>query len=491
MSKENLKNAIQLTLMIAITMLSQIIALYKSSFTATNFGASNEMDAYNFSTSMATFLFLFITSGITTVIIPAYVKNESREVIDTFLTVVYSIVLSFFVFIFFFKTPLISMINNRDMEFKNSLSNTLLIVFGIQGILSFQGVTTAYYQTRNYYLTPKITMLSVNLFVALMLIFVDIQNVSNYLLVLLLGSIINIILDVFIAIKVGFRYRPRWNLRNKEVKNLFSIFLPTLFSSGIYKIQTFIDSLIAMNLALGMLTILSYSSQVIVMVNNLLIGNLTVYVYPKIVRKIHEKKNKVFFWDYSILFHSIICLVIAVYFVSGKDFLVLIFQGGKFGHRETQILFICVAISIFGQQFNIIRDLVYRYFYANGDTRITLNNSVIVSIVNVLLSLTLSSMFGLYGILIGTALSSLISLSMILIRFEKKYGIGVPLKSIFKELFKNEVSLLISVFLSVTLKKLIPSMNIFLEILIYSAFCLIFFLAILKLFRSRVFKTEL
>jgi putative peptidoglycan lipid II flippase len=86
MKKGNRREAIQLLLMILLTGFSQIIALYKSSYTATRFGASTQMDAYNFATNIASFLFLFITSGITTVVIPAYIKKESAKVINTFIT---------------------------------------------------------------------------------------------------------------------------------------------------------------------------------------------------------------------------------------------------------------------------------------------------------------------------------------------------------------------------------------------------------------------
>lgn len=44
----NKKSAVQLSLMIFLTLLSQVIALYKSRFTAVTFGATNYMDAYNY-----------------------------------------------------------------------------------------------------------------------------------------------------------------------------------------------------------------------------------------------------------------------------------------------------------------------------------------------------------------------------------------------------------------------------------------------------------
>ena len=57
-----------------------MIALYKSRFTAVTFGATNYMDAYNYALNVATFVFAFITTGVTTVIIPAYVNKTDKKV---------------------------------------------------------------------------------------------------------------------------------------------------------------------------------------------------------------------------------------------------------------------------------------------------------------------------------------------------------------------------------------------------------------------------
>ena len=59
--KEN-KNIILLALMVVITCITQIITLMKSSIVAGIFGVSSEMDAYNFSNNMVSFIFGIIAS---------------------------------------------------------------------------------------------------------------------------------------------------------------------------------------------------------------------------------------------------------------------------------------------------------------------------------------------------------------------------------------------------------------------------------------------
>ena len=81
-----------LLLMLLLSVATQCVALLKSTVTASAFGASLEMDAYNFSNNIILFLFSFLSSGVTAVIIPAYVQKKPRAAVDSFLTLLYLLV---------------------------------------------------------------------------------------------------------------------------------------------------------------------------------------------------------------------------------------------------------------------------------------------------------------------------------------------------------------------------------------------------------------
>ena len=167
MIESNKKNVFQLVLMIIITCLSQILALYKSRFTAVSFGATNYMDAYNFALNIATFVFAFVTTGVTTVIIPAYVNRTDKKAIDSFITIIYSIIIVVVFAILLFRYPLIGILTNRGIEFVELISSFLFIVFITQGITAFLAVTTGYYQSINHYTIPKTIVLLANLIIVI------------------------------------------------------------------------------------------------------------------------------------------------------------------------------------------------------------------------------------------------------------------------------------------------------------------------------------
>lgn len=486
--KENInrKNALQLIFMMIFTCLSQIVALYKSRFTAITFGATYYMDAYNFAVNIATFIFAFVTTGITTVIVPAYVKKTDKKVINSFITIIYSVVIIIVFFICFFRYPLISILTKKGQDFTLLVASFLFIAFLIQGITSFLAVTTAYFQCINHFIIPKAVMLTANIAVTGVLLTGIIENIYSYLFLLILGALINLIFDVGIAVKLGFRYRPAFYYKEPELHRMLHVFLPTLFSSGLYKIHTLVDTTIAANLLEGQLTILSYATQIITMVNNVIIGNLTVYAYPKIVARLEKSGEKKYFWDYVLLFHGVVVLIIAGFINVGFESCSIIFLGGKFTAENTQVLYNCVCVYILGQQFNVVRDLIYRYFYANGNTKATLQNSVVISLLNIVFSLILVHFLGLMGIIIGTVLSSLISLIMITIKFSKHYGLGVNIKRVLMECSKNIVALVITIGLIQMIKRNVVFSGTYFSIFIYGILTVVIYITALLCMKSDI-----
>lgn len=478
------KNGLQLVGMICLTCLSQVIALYKSRFTAVNFGATNIMDAYNYALNIATFVFAFVTTGVTTVVIPAYVKKKEPKVINSFITVVYGLTLLVVLLVLAVRKPLVTMMTNKDSEFVAMVSAFLIITFIIQAITAFLAVTTAYFQCINHYIIPKAVLLFSNMVVAGVLIAGLVKDIHMYLGLLVAGAVINLVFDLGIAIKLGFRFVPALSIKNPELKMMLAVFVPTLFSAGVYKIHTLIDTLIASTLATGMLTILSYSTQIVSMVNNVVVGNLTVYAYPKIVERMDQPDCKRFFWTYSIFFHAVVCLLIAGFINVGLEGISLIFLGGKFTMDDTRMLYYCVCVYIFGQQFNVIRDLIYRFFYAKGNTKATLKNSIMVSISNIILSIILAQFIGVMGIILATILSSLLSLIVITVRFNQNYKIGLKVRYLLVEYGKSLIALIISVVAVQVMKQFIPISSTILSMLLYGCLTVVIFPVILLLLRS-------
>ncbi len=472
------RNALSLIFMIAVSFVSQIVGIMKSSVVAGTFGASEVMDAYNFANSIFSLIFGIIASGIPTVVLPAYVKKQDRKGIDAFITLIYGCLLIFIVLIMVFRYKIVYTFTNRSEMFVNVACHGILIMAFCQYMNSISSITMAFFQSKDRFNTPKLISLFSQIIVLVVLIYRNTNDIYEYIWIIAIGFVLNFILDVATAGVMGWRFCPKSIFGNNDAKSLLCIFTPTLFSSGIYQLSLFTDSMIASNLDEGKLTILNYSNMIVNIVSSLIIGNMLIYIYPKLIRKLSDGENQSYFWEQTTLFHLITCLLTVGFATVGKESIALLFQRGLFDAKTTNIVYICTLLYIGGLSFNIIRDMVYRYFYCLGNTKVPAQNSMVVSVSNLVISIVLSYFIGLYGIILGTVISSLISLSTIIIRFNKHQKLYYDFKIIVFRYFKNIIAGALTVCVVMFSKHIMPIDNHILSILTYGIETVLIYLGI-------------
>ena len=480
----------QVSLMMIISLISQVISMYKSSITAGNFGASVELDAYNFANNLSTFFLTFVSTGITTVIIPAYIRKLDRKAIDTFLTVVFGIVGLLLALIYLFRVPLVNLLTNREVEFGYYVDRILLLTIIIQLLPAILGVTTAYYQCIGKFNFPKVILLISNIFTMIAYLLLDKFTIYEYLYVMLGGAIFQFICDLGYAIYCGFRFRICFNLTNIEFKRMCLIFGPTLLSTGIYKINTMVDSLLSSNLGTGNLTVLSYSQMIVGLINTLIIGNLTAYVYPKIVEKSKESMascQKAVF-NYAKAFHSVIVLLVIGFIGAGREFIGILYEHGEFTSDSANAVYLCMCIYIIDQQNNIVRDLMYRLFMAHGDTKVTTKNGLLTSCANIILSVILINFIGVYGVVLGTMLSGVISLVGIFLKMKITYGLKIDVKPYLFEIVKSDIIMVVGILLIILLKQVLEFSSYWLSFFVFGVISVIIYFVGLFVVRSKAYK---
>jgi len=460
------KNFGKLALMIIITFISQLLVLSKSSIVAGLFGAGNEMDAYNVAVNIASFVFSFVLAGISTIVIPEYVKKQNSQSVDTFITVVFGAVAVLVAVMVLLRYQIAEVFTNRDGFFEALTAYFLVILLVSQMVSSFANVTVAYFQCEGKYNVPKIIQLVSQIGVVAALIFFKDLSVKQYAWIVAAGVGFSALIDGAIAVKNGFRYKPRL-VFDQHTKELFKCFLPIVLSSGVSRLSLMIDSTIASFLDTGRITVLSYSSQISTMIDAVIVGNLVLYIYPKITKQVQDGVPQEKFWKQTAAFHTVTCLVIAGYICVGAEAVDLLFEHGSFTSEAGKLLFTGSAIYVFGHQLGIIRDLIYRYFYANGNTKTPATNSIIVSIVNIVVSLILVKLIGFYGIIIGTVLASAVSLTLALTAFRRKISFCAGAGKSFVSCLMNFIAMAATVALVYLTKTALPLSNSILAILVY------------------------
>lgn len=415
---------IQISLMIFISILSQVVSLGKSSILAAQFGAHADIDAYNVVMSLTTFVFSFLATGITTVLIPAFVRKVDSKTINTFLTTIYTFSIFISIVLIVFNGFVFGFFSNGNPAFMRTTHDILLILLVSQFFNTYLGVATAYFQVINKYNFPKVVTLLTSILLIGCMLFDSGMTIFRLSLYTAATTLINAAVQSYYAKKSGFTPRLAFRFNSEPYREMMRAYLPTVFSAGLYQLNLMMDSLISAKTGVGNISILSYANSLTGMINSVLIANILVYLYPKItqllVQNVTLAKRRLI--DSMYVVNTLVAVMLIAFFGFGKTALQLLLQHGKFGAEDLSLLFNCTAIFMVGFPFNVTRDLLYRYFYAVGDTRRTFYNSATASIVNLVVSILLAIKIGMYGVILGTVISSIISLMSIFWRYCHVYG---------------------------------------------------------------------
>jgi murein biosynthesis integral membrane protein MurJ len=481
----------QLATMIFLTMITQAVTLIKTSVTAANFGATAQMDAFNFSNSIGTFIFSFIGTGITTVLIPAIINKKENKSINNFITILYGASLIFVFIIFLGRRYIVSAMSSGSSDFIEIACNIMLITLITQFLNTILGVTNAVFQCNGKFNIPKVVTLLTTALLTLLVIMHSNLSIYEFAFYIFITMVLNVVIQYYIVHKDGFKYKPIIDFKDEQLRDMLKIFIPTMFSSGLYQVSLLTDSLISSNLGEGKISILSYSNTIMTMINMLLIGNLMTYIYPKITKNIDKENGQKVLFDYCIFFNAFMFLIVVGFLIVGKDGIILLYQRGKFDESITNMVYNCSLLFIIGLPINVMRDAIYRYFYAKGNTKTTFINSLYASIINIVISIILSFFIGLYGVILGTVITSVYSLTSILIRFKKQYQINCDKRYIIVENFKIVLVSSVVVIISLMLKDIFRINNNILSILIYGSLIVVLYIIGLFMVKSKVYKIKL
>ena len=483
--------ATQLVTMIIITIITQVFILIRASIIASRFGVSEHLDAFNFVNSISIFIFSFISVGITTVLIPNLGAKEKRKAVNSFLIILYGIATLLLIFSIIFRGKIINIFSqNTSASFIEVSSLLMIILLVSQYIASFMGLSNAVLQFENKFNRSKIIILITNILMVILLIIKRGCSINYYAAIVLLTTVINVILQFILVYKSSFKFNFLFDIKDLHLKMMLRIFLPTILSTGLYQFSLIIDTVIASGLGEGNISILNYSNYIIGMINILLVANITTFLYPKIVTNIENKNYQKELAKYIMIINSVLSFIVLGMIVLGKDVLEILYMRGEFTSEINLMVYYCTIIYIIAVPANAVRDIIYKYFYANNDTYTPFKNSLVISAINIILSIIFVKYIGLYGVVLGTTLTSLMSVIFISIRFKKIYGFNFNGKSFLIENIKIFINVIILLVLFQVIKNTFNFGGI-VNILLYTPLIFIPYIGGLYIFKSEVFRMKL
>jgi len=423
---------------IAISLIIQGLGLVRSLILAKDFGASSTLDAFYLANVFTISVFAVVGSAITTIVIPelnAKTDFGSKKLyIEKYLTFirVFSLIVSLFLLIFITlgRNMIVPKFSDQVKFLFIILTAVLLISqqFRIQASFS-----VSLLQNEGHYITPRfLDIIPVGIPVIYLILA---QSIDIKMLTILtaVAYILETIIFNYIQRKLNsdFVFRLHFGL-DDDVKKMLLNTVPILLSSTVFQIQVLLSNYFAGFFGHGYITLLSNTNQIMGIFQSLFIMNLINMIYPKLVKDIKKDfaSGIAQVSKYVSLTNLIVVLLIWGYVAVGFDLVKLLFVRGAFSLDNAKIVYKYGLILGVVLPFDVMRDYSYRIYYANGNTKKPMHNSIVTVAVNITLLIILANVVGPVSIVLAPALGTLFSTVSILFRSYRD-GIRVDIKSIF------------------------------------------------------------
>jgi len=245
----------------------------------------------------------------------------------------------------------------------------------------------------------------------------------------LIGGALQLVIQIPILYKKGFRFKFTDQFKHPAIKKIGKLMAPRLFSSAIYQLNNFVDSIFGSLFFIvgeGGVAALYFSYRLIQFPLGIFGNSLAQVILPAFSLQAvnsddaRKFKDTLFFGLRSILFIMIPASL--GFMVLAKPIIVSLFSGGKFNAYSIEItskalFFYSIGLFAYGAG-----RILQCAFFALKDTRTPALVSALGLLVNIFLNTMLMFPLKLGGLALATSISGIVNSAVLFFILDKKLG---------------------------------------------------------------------
>jgi putative peptidoglycan lipid II flippase len=405
---------ISFTLMIVI-LITKVAGFLSSAILNNRLGASRESDLFFLANTIPEMLGNLLLIGLASaVFVPVFIKAKNNieksrfhEVFNSLLNlslIVYTIlaiVISIFadkIFPIFLNTFVHSQFEFSQMELMRAADMMRLLMIP-QIFLGIGAYYTGGLNAYNRFVIPQLAPLFFNVGRIIgAYFFVPIWGVEGLVYGTIIGSLLYIGIQLPLAIKVGIRHAPILDLRDKEVLDSIRVGIPRMLGLAGEQIGLAANRLIAARFVAGSVTAYNLGVQMISIPLSLFGATFSVASFPALANAYQSGNKDEFVRLLVSTMQQILFLAIPT------TFIILVLRvplvrllygtfGGQFVWDDTLLTAWVVLFFTIGLSFESLRTILYRSFYAVGDTIRPLFILLLTTVVGISTSILFANYF--------------------------------------------------------------------------------------------------
>jgi putative peptidoglycan lipid II flippase len=421
------------------TMLSRVMGMVRDMVVSRLFGAGFATDAFFAAFQIPNMLRRFFAEGaLTSAFVPTFSQTltqqgeaEARELANTCFTLL-SIVMAGITLTGILCSPyIVGLMFPGFHAVPGKFQLTVLlnrIMFPYTLFISLVALCMGVLNTIRHFFTPAISTVFLNLSMILSAVllrgFFQVP-VTALAMGVLLGGLLQLLLQVPVLWKKGFPLRPRFDFGSPQVRRITLLMLPSVLGVGVYYLNITVSAILASFLPQGSVSYLYYAQRLFEFPQGIFTVSVAQAVLPSMSRQAAEgdmagMKGSLAFGLRLTLFITIPAMAGLV--VCSTPIFTLLFMGGAFDFAKavnSSRALICYSL---GLSFVAMTRVLAPAFYALRDTRTPVWTALLTFLLNLALSLALMEPLGHGGLALATSLAALGNMLLLLWYLRRRIG---------------------------------------------------------------------
>ncbi|MGE7624975.1 murein biosynthesis integral membrane protein MurJ [Viridibacillus sp. NPDC096237] len=420
-------------LLMVITVLSKVSGFLRDITLSFFYGATSTSDAYIISITITSVLFSLIISGVTTAYIPLFKQiehgegHQSATYFTNNLINIVVIVTTGVILIGLLISNLLVKLFALGFDGETLRVAVLFTRIGLVGIY-FTSITQlfiGYLQLYGKFTIPAMVGLPFNFIIIISII----VSTQTNIIALAIGSVLAAFVQLLFLFptlkKTNYRYVPIVQFNDKNIKKMAVIVFPIMIGISIDQINLMVDKTLASTLVEGGVSALTYASRLNDFVQGIFVLSFVTVMFPLISNMAVQKNKEDFKRSISEVISVVILIVVPAsigIMILAEPIIRLLFGHGHFDERAIDMTTHALFFYSIGMIGYGVREILNRSFYSLQDTKTPMYNASIAVILNIILSVILSSYMGISGIALATSISALFCSTLLCIKLRKKIG---------------------------------------------------------------------
>ena len=421
-----------------ILVIAKIIGFYRQIFLAQEFGATITTDLINMSNNFVCGVVSIFSSTAATAIVATYVKISDKDKTkgDRLISDILKIVAvggCLLVAVFVLAAPLLSRL--LAPSYSDELSSALTFYLRVQSplllLFCFSCVFDGLLNSHKIFVPGQLASIFYSAFSILAVVFLkDVLGPDTIVVGFVSYAVVFVL---FMAVYSGRFWKPVKGdpLKNPDVIGLFKIVAPLALGYAMIAGNQLVDRIIVSGMDEGVLTSMTYAVSLVQLIVGLIEACCTV-LFSHITAGIaanDEKGVASIALDAMTVIIFILLPVSVITVMCSQDICQVAFGRGEFDAvavRNTGI-----ALMGYGFMFvpYAVKTLFSRFCYGHQDTRRPMINAAIAIAINIILSISLSSFWGVLGVTVATSIAE-VAAAALNMRSSQKHSKHVKYKTI-------------------------------------------------------------